>query len=82
MLLDKMVRTSRRTGEGMGEGMGEGKVVGKVVGRVEGVVVGARRGAQRCERGGFSVLDRVASMEVGRVVEEQEPSCGHGCAKG
>lgn len=40
------------------------------------VVVGARCGAQPGERGGFSGVDQVGGMEVGRVEGEQEPIGG------
>lgn len=57
-----MERSSWRTG------------VGKVV---VGVVVGARCGGRPGGRGGFSVVDRVACMVVGRVEGEQEPIGGY-----
>lgn len=50
------------------------RVVDKVV---VGVVVGAQCGGRPGERGGFSVVDRVGSTEVGRVEEEQEPIGGY-----
>lgn len=50
------------------------RVVDKVV---VGVVVGAQCGGRPGERGGFSVVDRVGSMGVGRVEGEQEPIGGY-----
>ena len=47
---------------------------------VVGVVVGAQCGGRPGVRGGFSVVDRVGGMGVGRVEEEQEPIGGYGDA--
>lgn len=44
---------------------------------VVGVVVGAQYGGRPGERGGFSVVDRVGSMGVGRVEGEQVPIGGY-----
>lgn len=44
---------------------------------VVGVVVGAQYGGRPGERGGFSVVDRVESMGVGRVEGEQVPIGGY-----
>lgn len=41
------------------------------------VVVGAQYGGRPGERGGFSVVDRVGGMGVGRVEGEQVPIGGY-----